>query len=106
MRAFLLGSLQEPRSRAQPAQRRQCRQFNISSTFNARSPMILPNGLSWPQTRKTTKPSERLEAAHRLQQPLLQQQQHLQQQQQSQLALDELGEKGEEVAERVGSISA
>jgi crescentin len=67
--------------------------------------MILPNGLSWPQTRKTTKPSERLEAAHKLQQPLLQQQQHLQQQQ-SQLALDELGEKGEEVAERVGSISA
>lgn len=52
--------------------------------------MILPNGLSWPQTRKAKPP----------------QQDAAKQDKQNSFALDELGERGEEVAERIDSISA
>jgi crescentin len=68
--------------------------------------MILPNGLSWPQTRKTVKPSERLDAVHKQQQSLQPRPQRQQLPEPPNFPLDELGQRGEEVAERVGSISA
>ena len=52
--------------------------------------MILPNGFSWPPQTRKTKPPQQQNAADK----------------QPNFALDELGGRGEEVAERVSSISA